>query len=287
VQFTNDLDYISKHFNGHNLATLLEDTEQKNPRPGKILHLTFDDGFREMHDIVAPILLKKGIPATFFINSAFTDNRALCYQHKASLIVEYLSKNNPSHTIINEVDHLLPQNAYKNNPTTSRILAIEYSERTIVDKIADVLEIDTYAYLRNEQPYLTTVQIRNLIKQGFTIGAHSIDHPRYGDLTLDEQVRQTTESMRFVKETFNLDYGVFAFPHSDNGVSREYFRRIQETGLVDISFGTAGMIEECVPGHFQRFSLEKPALPAKKIFALQYAKRLWRMVRRKNKIVRP
>ena len=50
--------------------------------------LTFDDGFREIYDIIAPILLDKGIPATFFISSGFLDNRELCYQHKASLLVE-------------------------------------------------------------------------------------------------------------------------------------------------------------------------------------------------------
>lgn len=285
-QFSEDMEYIAKCFHLIDLPMLLSHAKYNDPLPPKALLLSFDDGFRQMHDLVAHILIEKGIPATFFINSSFTDNRNLCFQHKASLIVEHLLNNNPSKAIVNEIYRRLPQNEQSPIPITSRILAIKYSEREIINNIAGILEIDIDDYLRKEQPYLTTGQIRNLIQKGFTIGAHSVDHPLYRDLILDEQIRQTTESMRFVKETFNLDYGAFAFPHSDYGVSIEYFRRIQETGLVDISFGTAGIIEDCVPNHFQRFSLEEPLLTAQKIFALQYAKRLWRMVRRKNKIVR-
>jgi peptidoglycan/xylan/chitin deacetylase (PgdA/CDA1 family) len=286
-EFISDLDYLIGRFNPIHLNDLLARTKSGRQLPSKAFLLTFDDGFREMHDIVAPILLQKGIPATFFINSAFTDNRTLCYQHKASLIVAHLPNVNLSKPIINEIDRLLPQNLHATRPIAARILAIEYSDRAIVDKIADVLEMDTDAYLRNEQPYLLSEQIRNLIQQGFSIGAHSIDHPRYRDLTLDEQVRQTTESMHFVKLSFNLNYGAFAFPHSDYGISSEYFRRVQETGLVDISFGTAGMIEDCVPNHFQRFSLEKKELPAKRIIEWQFARKCYGRVRRRNVLMRP
>ncbi len=285
-QFIDDLDHIAKNFHLVDLPILLSHAKHNEPMPQKAFFLSFDDGFRQMHDLVAPILLRKGIPATFFVNSSFTDNLNLCFQHKASLIVEHMLKNEPAKAYINKINHLLPKQLQATIPITSRILAIKSSKRMIIDEIATILEINTNDYLQKEQPYLTNGQIRNLIKKGFTIGAHSIDHPLYADLTLDEQIRQTTESMSFVKETFHLDYGAFAFPHSDVGVSKEYFQRIASTNLVDISFGTSGIIEDSTPNHYQRFSLERPLLPAKKILALQSAKRLWRILKRKNKIIR-
>jgi peptidoglycan/xylan/chitin deacetylase (PgdA/CDA1 family) len=285
-QFIDDLEYIAKNFHLIDLPILLSHVKHNEPLPPKTFFLSFDDGFRQMHDLVAPILLRKGIPATFFVNSSFTDNLNLCFQHKASLIVEHLLKNEPSKASISEIDRLLPKQLQAPIPIISRILAIKYSERMIIDKIATVLGIDTNDYLRKEQPYLTNGQIRNLIKKGFTIGAHSIDHPLYADLPLDEQIRQTTESMHFVKETFHLGYGAFAFPHSDAGVSKEYFRRIASTNLVDISFGTSGIIEDSTPNHYQRFSLEKPLLPAKNLISYQIARRLWRQIRRKHVIKR-
>jgi len=45
---------------------------------------------------------------------------------------------------------------------------------------------------------------------------------------------------------------------------------------VDISFGTDGMINGQISRHLQRFSLEKPVLPAKRIVAMEVARKLWR-----------
>lgn len=283
--FVIDLHFLSKYFTPSSIISLSGSTANNKNNRKNNFYLTFDDGFREMHDIVAPILLKNGIPATFFINSAFTDNRSMCYQHKASLITKHLQFHTVSKSTLSKLNQVLPQ-AKQSLPLSNRILSIGYKERARVDKIAELLEIDIDEYLKKFQPYLTSEQIRTLIKQGFTIGAHSIDHPLYADLTLDEQVRQTTESMRFVRETFNLDYGIFAFPHTDRGVSKEYFRRIASTDVVDISFGTSGIIEDNMPNHYQRFSLERPLLPAKNLISYQLARRLWRQIKRKHVIKR-
>jgi peptidoglycan/xylan/chitin deacetylase (PgdA/CDA1 family) len=285
-EFSDDIDFILKYFLPISLNDIFNHLSMRKPLPPKALHMTFDDGFREAHDIVAPILIKKGIPATFFINSSFTDNNALCYQHKASLIVEHLLHHNISKTAQGKIEHLLGPSAVKTTATNFHILAIKYDQRNLIDRIAEILDMDFNDYLQGYHPYLTTQQIHQLITGGFTIGAHSIDHPLYAKLTLEEQISQTMESVRFVRNTFNLDYGAFAFPHSDLGVSKQYFNLIENSGLVDISFGTSGMIEDCIQNHYQRFSLENPLLPAQKIFAYQYAKRLWRYIKHSNKIIR-
>lgn len=277
-EFSLDIEYLSKSFHLIHLNDLLDFLKNGHRLPDKALLLTFDDGFREMHDIVSPILLQKGIPATFFINSDFTDNHNLCFQHKASLIVEHLSQYKISKAVQKKIEKLLGQDKLKETSINSSILAIKYDERNLVDQIAETLAIDFNNYLEKYQPYLTTPQIHRLISDGFTIGGHSIDHPFYADLTLKEQVRQTMESVRMVRDTFNLAYGAFAFPHSDNGISKQYFNQIQEKGLVDVSFGTSGIIKDCVSHHFQRFSMEKPMRPAKDILAYQYAKTIWRII---------
>jgi peptidoglycan/xylan/chitin deacetylase (PgdA/CDA1 family) len=285
-QFTADIDYLLDNFKPIHLEDLLAFTKKGHTLPPKALLLTFDDGFQEMYDIVAPILIQKGIPATFFINSGFTDNNTLCYQHKASLIVDHLLHRNISKAEQNTVEILLSKNTINGKSTIDRILAIKYAQRHLVNEIADILNIDFIDYLHKHGPYLSTEQIYKLFDKGFTFGAHSIDHPLYRDLTLEEQIRQTIESVSFVKNTFKLNYGAFAFPHSDYGVSKEYFNRIKQSGILDISFGTAGMIEDCVPNHFQRFSLEKPLMPAQNIISYQYARRLWRIINRNNVVKR-
>jgi peptidoglycan/xylan/chitin deacetylase (PgdA/CDA1 family) len=255
------------------------------PLPERGFLLSFDDGYSEISDVVAPILLEKGINATIFVNSAFIDNKQLCYLNKASLIVEQLQKRRSS-SLDEKVCRIVHAKEMEFDDIKSGILSIQYKQRDILDEIADVLELDFTVYSLMNRPYLTSTQINKLIENGFTIGAHSIDHPLYSTLSVDAQLYQTIESVKFVRETFNLSYGVFAFPHSDHNVPQEFFDRVSQSGLVDLSFGTAGMMDDSAPNNLQRFSLEKPLMPAKRIISLQYARKLFRLWTGRGRILR-
>jgi peptidoglycan/xylan/chitin deacetylase (PgdA/CDA1 family) len=155
-------------------------------------NISFDDGLRETYDIILPILYAKGIPATVFVCSDFVDNRQLFFRHKAALLGE---------------------------------LSIRYAERDILDKLAQTRNIDFEEYLKNKKPYLTTEQLKEMQQKGFTVGAHSIDHPLYKELTLQEQIRQTLTSAEFIKNTFNEKNIYLAFPFTEQGVTKEFYEK--------------------------------------------------------------
>lgn len=273
--FTDDLDHLLRHFVPIGLEDLLETIRNGGVFARRSFHLTFDDGFREVHDVVAPILLRKGIPATFFINSAFTGNKALCFQHKASILAER-SKKNLSGAASRSLMERMMEKGFHCAEIPSAILSIPYSKKGAIDELAACMGVEFDRYLAKRRPYLDSSQIRRLIGQGFTFGSHSIDHPHYATIDFDEQVRQTMESTRWVREQYDLRYGAFAFPHTDSGVEERFFAEIRASGVVDVSFGTGGMINERLSRHLQRISLEKPLLPAGRIIAMQYAKRFFR-----------
>lgn len=146
--------------------------------------------------------------------------------------------------------------------------------------------IDLNGYMIRNRPYLTSDQVKGLIKSGFAIGAYSIDHPLYSSVSLEDQLHQTIRRVKIIKRRFNLDYGVFSFPRTDNGVPRKVFNEIYKTGLVDATFGTGGMINDGIPNNFQRFSLEKPLILAEKIIALNMAKKFYNRVKGNDRILR-
>jgi len=277
--FKDDLDFLLTNYSPMGLFEILDCITTGHPPPEKAFLLTFDDGFREIYDVIAPILLEKGIPAAFFISSGFLDNKALCHQHKASLLVEKIFGGISPGTE-GKIKGILSGIGLSFSQISEGILKINYRHKEILDKIAEVLLVDFQEYLNKEQPYVTSRQVKKLIEQGFAIGAHSIDHPHYAALSLAAQLEQTTVSVKQIKEKFGLDYGVFAFPHNDTGVSQEFFRSIQESGLVEATFGTGGMDDGGMHTHKQRFSMENPLLPAREIIAWQYARKLFRLLRR-------
>jgi len=274
-QFDDDLEFLLKNYSLIGLSDVIGWVRGKDNLPPNCFLLTFDDGFREIYNIIAPILVDKGIPATFFISSAFLDNRELCYQHKACLLVEKIYKGISPGTEV-AIKEILVQIGLSCSQLTQGVLKVDYRQREALDRIAEVLLVDFQGYLDEKQPYLTSAQVKKLIDRGFAIGAHSIDHPYYAALSLAEQLEQTIGSVRQIRERFGLDYGAFAFPHNDAGLSQEFFKKVQESGLIDITFGTGGMVDGDLRSHRQRISLEKPLLPAREIIAWQYARKLYK-----------
>jgi peptidoglycan/xylan/chitin deacetylase (PgdA/CDA1 family) len=269
TQFVEDIDYLLKYYNPITIHELLVHIKECRNFTKRSFFLTFDDGFRELYDVVAPILYKKGVPAVFFVNSAFINNKEMCYQHKASLIIEHL-KNRYTLGVKEQINEICKRTGLSNLDLSASILSITYKDRHIIDELARCLGYDFDSYLADKKPYLDSEKIENLIKRGFSFGAHSIDHPFYKSISLEEQIRQTVESLGWLKNNFPINYGAFAFPHSDNGVTENYFNNMRKSGDVDVFFGTGGMVNNNLSDRLQRFSLEKPILSAKRILAYQY-----------------
>jgi hypothetical protein len=91
---------------------------------------------------------------------------------------------------------------------------------------------------------------------GFTIGAHSWDHPEFWLLNEEEQQQQVTRSMEWVSEKFKIKIKAFAFPYTDDGVTGSLLAHLAENKICDITFGTAGLKTDSVTGHLQRLPCE-------------------------------
>ncbi|MBE3142811.1 MAG: polysaccharide deacetylase family protein [Planctomycetes bacterium] len=252
-QFIADIDFLCSRYKPVSLFEIIDHVKGGARLEKGSFILTFDDGFNEMYSVVAPILSKKGISAVFFLNTSFIDNKALAYKNKASVIIEQLIRDENS---LNLVMRLLGcQSKFTLDEAKRRILSITYQGAHIIDEIAENLGISFKDYLARFQPYLTKAQVRSMVKQGFCFGAHSKDHPLYADLSLEEQVSQTLDSLKFVRNEFNLPYSVFAFPHHDRLVTEDFFRAIESQ--VDLTFASVSLRRDSVPFHLPRVDLEK------------------------------
>jgi peptidoglycan/xylan/chitin deacetylase (PgdA/CDA1 family) len=274
-QFIADIDFLCKRYNPVSLFEIIDHVKGgARLRKGSFL-LTFDDGFSEMYSVVAPILRKKGICAVFFLNTSFVDNEALFYKNKASIIIEHLTRDESSLNLVRQL--LGCQSKFTCEEAKRRILSITYRGAHILDQIAENLSIDLKDYLAKFQPYLTRAQIRSMVNAGFCFGAHSKDHPLYADLSLEEQVSQTLDSLKFVRDEFNLPYSVFAFPHHDGQVTEDFFRAIESQ--VDLTFASVSLKRHSVPFHLPRVDLEKTSDSAANGLKYCYIKNLFDRLR--------
>lgn len=243
-EFERELDYILDYFTPVSLEDLMA-----NPTTGKkVFHLSFDDGLKECAEIIAPILLRKGIPATFFINTGFADNKALFHRYKASMILTQL---------LHAPDSQAELFMSKHGLNRENLLQANFHQGDTLDEAAEMMEIDFGDFLAHEKPYLSTKDIKKLHKSGFSIGGHGHDHPEFWTLRSKEQRRQIEKSMEWLEKHIQPKIKAFSFPFTDNTVSEKLLKKLKKEQICDLTFGTAGLKYDTVSSHFQRVPMEQ------------------------------
>lgn len=278
AEFVEQVDFFLRHYQILSLTDLAAGVRDRRPAPKRAFLLSFDDGFREMHDIVMPILVAKGVPAVFFLNSATLDNRQLAHHQKISLILERqltLGARFPEKTAL----RLLESAGFGGPDLAAALNSVTWSGRDVIDRVAAGCELDFSEYLRLRQPYLSSAQVEAMLAAGMDVGAHSVDHPRYAQVHLAEQIRQTRDSMETLVRRFGLRHRAFAFPHSDAGVASVFFQTVFGDRIVEVTFGTAGLVGDAWPGHFQRFSMEKGTGTPRQLLSRHCARAGYRRLR--------
>lgn len=274
AQFEKDLETFLKYYKPISLTDLIRAVKASQPVPPRAFLLTFDDGFRELKEIIAPVLIRKGIPATFFLTTAFLDNKQMALHNELSVLIEHVNRLPAKRH--GEIMNFLSKHQLSGDDLPTRLLSITYGQNDLVGKIADFIECDLAGYLEQHRPYLTSTEVRELLADGFTIGAHSVDHPLYSALTLPEQLRQTNDSVGLLRQNFAIDYAAFSFPHGDSNVGVEFFNEIYARGALDVSFGSAGFLKERCPRHFQRFSPENSPFSADHVLRRNYGRSIYK-----------
>jgi peptidoglycan/xylan/chitin deacetylase (PgdA/CDA1 family) len=274
-QFKADLEYFQRHYTPISLHSVIQHLNGAGQLPKRCFLPTFDDGFREISDVVAPILHAKGIPAVFFPITSAIDNRELCYPQKMSMLIRALNRNVNCKTN-KEVARILIKARIKEKDLRYGIRSISYRQRKLLDELGTVLEVDFVSYLSTVQPYFTSMQIKDLLKKGFDIGSHSVDHPLYSQLRLDEQLVQTWDSIKWLSIRFNYNCNSFAFPFSDAGISCEFFNKVFSDRRLQVSFGLSGLFNGSFSRNLTRFSMERTDNAANLILSRQFAKAFFR-----------
>lgn len=283
-RFTNDLEFLLKYYRPIDYQQLIAHLNGTNPIHQPSFFLSFDDGLAECEEIIAPILLKKGIPATFFLNTAFIDNKDMFFRLKTSLLMERMHHVKMTENQINSIKTLLAA-YFIDFVQPYDLKKISYSNRHILEDIAMILSVNFQSYLQEYKPYLSSDQILSLINQGFNIGSHSVDHAYFPELSEDEQVDQVLQSVHSLDEKFGTKTKMFSFPFTDYDVSVSFFEKIKMH--IDISFGTANLKKDCISNNLQRIPMEIPdKVNAEQIISEAYLRFIAQMLLGKQTIQR-
>ncbi|MDF1574879.1 MAG: polysaccharide deacetylase family protein [Bacteroidales bacterium] len=269
-EFERDLEQLLSCFEPVSLASCLEN--RKDTRGRRRMVLSFDDGLSGCYQYIAPLLKKRGIPALFFLNNRFIDNRALFYRYKASLLL-HRSKEDCRAREQMAAFLKIPEEQLE---TSIRMIA--FDQRALLDALAREAELDFSAYLRSRAVYMDSEEIRELLRWGFDIGAHSADHMDFTLLEADEMIRQVLTSIRDLQQRFGISTSYFSFPFTSDGVPKQVIESLLEEGLATTLMGSAGLKRTGHPAFIQRIPMEQFEADAFEALKTEYLSFLFKKV---------
>ncbi len=254
-QFECDLDLLLMHYNPIDPRAIIDGNTLKR----NSFLLTFDDGLQEVYTDIYPILKKKNISAIFFINPNFVDNNEILYKHALSIIISHLKKNQCDPKILDKIGLIFGFSYSTNVDFNQKLLKIKFSDRKKLNDVFKLLDLDIKHYLELNKPYITSLQIEEMMADGFYFGGHTLSHPPLNQLSHEQQKAEIINSVDWLKHNFKLDYSLFAFPFSDKSISNQLIQELFEYDSHIKLFGNSGIKSDVDHRIIQRFSLENPA----------------------------
>lgn len=259
-QFEEDVDFLLKYYAPVSIEDYLS---QKNGKKRQMV-LSFDDGLAECHSYIAPYLKKRGIPAIFFLNNDFIDNRDIFHRYKASMLMDLVNRDN--HARLKAAEFLvIPM-----SQVPEAIRMIRYRQKALLDSLSLELGFDPAGYVRDHPIYMDSGQVRDLQKWGFHLGAHSADHREFYEMEPRRIPSEVSRSMTDLKKGFRVSPSCFAFPFTSDGVPGEVIDGLLSERVADVLFGTAGLKNTHRERFVQRIPMEKLHLPAGRVLRTEY-----------------
>lgn len=181
-------------------------------RSGRYALITFDDGYLDNFEIAYPILRARGVPATFFIATGFIDQPALPWWDEIAWLLRSTDHDRlalqpwfPSDFLLEAdrsgvIGELLGK--YKSLPSVEADLMLQALREQMDNQRPD----------RTPGLWMDWDMIREMDRNGMTIGGHTMHHPVLSRLTPEQQKTEIDGcAQRLLAETGKrMEY--FAYP---------------------------------------------------------------------------
>lgn len=208
------------------------------PLPPRAVCITFDDGYRSIHDLALPVLRRLGLPATVFVTSGHVD------------------KGNMWNDRIIEAVQMLPNGpldlrdlglgAFSLNSLDDRMAAIgtltERSKYLPPQERSNVIERLAAMAGASMTPelMLTHDMLLNLDRCGIEIGAHTVTHPILTSLDDAAARAEILGGKKDLESILDKPVRLFAYPNGKVGMDfdQRHVAMVREAGF-DAAFTTA------------------------------------------------
>lgn len=217
-EFERQMSWIANHANPMTFRDMAERLEAGEALPENSVCVTFDDGYRNNHDVALPILKRYEVPATFFISTGFIGESRLFWTDKVEHLINHTGK------AVLEITVPSGQWSYEITDEASRIYAISDLKADLKrlppqerDEVIETLrsvsgnpggweDVPNYQTLSWEQLHALDAPPR------YEVGGHSVNHEILAYLDRQALVHEVAQSLASLGEAVGRKVDLFSYP---------------------------------------------------------------------------
>ena len=217
--------------------------------PGVVL--TFDDGFADHHQVVAPLLADLDAWGIFYVPTAVYTGTAALDVHRIHLLLGQLGGPRCLEILDTEaVSSMFPDEAIEEFQQATYVRQQSSDEATKIFKrmLNYYVDYDWRSQLLDRMIlhavpdqqwealiaglYMGKSELQDLCSAGNIIGSHSVTHRLMSKLTLDEQRSEIGESSAMLEELTGMQIETFCYPYGGfHSFTPDTERLLHEAGM--------------------------------------------------------
>jgi peptidoglycan/xylan/chitin deacetylase (PgdA/CDA1 family) len=228
------------------LATLTRDAEVVGPgdlaelrragRPGRRVLLTFDDGYRDNHELAFPLLRRHEVRATFFVATGFLDRARAVWWDEIAWMVRHATRD-----ALPEGLALGPEEDATIGTLVARYKQLqgEQTDRFLED-LAETTGAGRCGADQAAELWMTWDMVRELLDGGMDVGGHTVDHPILARLPVEQQAQEIAGCARRLQEELGRPMTWFAYPVGARDTFTADTKRLLREQGVQLAFSFYG-----------------------------------------------
>jgi peptidoglycan/xylan/chitin deacetylase (PgdA/CDA1 family) len=225
------LEFLTRHYTPVSLPDVLASFDGR-PLPPRPVLVTFDDAYATVREVAAPLCLKFGVPAVFFVNAACLDNQHLALDNLICHVV-----NVAGLSPINAAVHTIPGYADFSVRSLAEVFArflptISVSARGEFRKaLVRIVQVSERELSTGAKLYVTSEQLRELAHFNFEIGNHTYTHVHGRSLSTPDFDEEIDKNRICVETASGTKARVFSVPYGSRAdLTPELLNHLQGAG---------------------------------------------------------
>jgi peptidoglycan/xylan/chitin deacetylase (PgdA/CDA1 family) len=191
--FQQQVKHLAKHYRVVSPEQVLEAVRQERRLPDRAVLLTFDDGYRDFGEIAWPLLRRYRMPAVLFVPTAYPDSRKEFWWDRLARAFSFTNRQTIDLAPCGQLALRTPAERQVSARTWIKRLETLPHEQAM--RLVDEVCRELGEARREAGNELTWEELRQLVADGVTIGAHTRTHAALTQLPL-EGVRSEIRSCR-------------------------------------------------------------------------------------------